>query len=813
MDPMLSTPPKLRSDLVISEQRTTEGRAFVVKDPATGRFFRFREAEHFIARRLDGATPFEGIRQQVEEAFGVPVALEALVQFTHHLRRLGLLEAADGGVGPLPHQRQRVQGNLLYLRLKAFDPDRFLAWLVNKVRFCFTRHFLALSGFLILVACGITLTNWEEIGRDLSRLYRVQALLLAWLTILLVTTAHELAHGLTCKRFGGEVHELGVMLLYFQPAFYCNVSDAWLFPEKAKRLWVTFAGAYFELFLWAVATLTWRVTDPASTVNYAALVVMATSAVKSFFNLNPLIKLDGYYLLSDYLEVPNLRQRAFGYSGARIKKLFGSAVAATQEVPPRERRIYLVYGLLAGAYSSFLLGVVTWNLGGFLVGRYQGLGFLLTAAFLAAVFRNPLNRMLPKWPALSRPRQGRFPAMWRLAKRLAGLAAVLSVLFLGRMELKVSGEFTVLPIRNADIRAEVDGIVEEVNVDEGDLISEGDLIARLSDRDYRAELRKMAAEIAEKQARLRMLQAGPRREEIALARKEVETAQTRHEQAWNRYTEARRMHAERLAKAMTVIEKAEERLKYALGYLSLYQPLFAEKIVSGKQLREAEEQVAVRAKELAEAQGEWKVMVVADLAELRQAVALAERQQKEAKGKLDILLAGSRREEIEATEAEIARSEAQHRYLEEQLQRVRVVSPLSGVITTPKLKERIGQHVKKGDLIAQVHALKTVRAEIALPEKEIADVQVGQAVALKARAYPETSFLGTVTAIAPAAVAQEQVWAGKVVRVSTEIDNAYFLLKPEMTGNAKIFCGKRPAFDLLTRRVARYFKVEFWSWW
>lgn len=810
---MASAPPKLRSDLVIREQRTTEGIAFVVKDPVTGRFFRFRETEHFIAQRLDGATPLEVVGQQVEEAFGSPVAPEALIQFTHHLGRLGLLQAAEGGVGPLRDQRPSVRGDLLYLRLKAFDPDRLFAWLVKKVRFCFTPRFIAFSGFLILFACGITLVSWEEIGRDLARLYRVQALLLAWVTVVLVTTAHEFAHGLTCKRLGGEVHELGVMLLYFQPALYCNVSDAWLFREKAKRLWVTFAGAYFEMFLWAVATLAWRVTDPATTLNYAALVVMATSAVKTFFNLNPLIKLDGYYLLSDYLEVPNLRQRAFRYLGAGIKKLFGSAVAAVQEVPRRERRIYLVYGLLAGAYSFALLAVITWNLGGFLIGRYQGLGFLLTAAFLTAVFRNPLKKALPKPPAFFRPEHGRFRTMRRLATRLAGLAVVLSVLFLGRMELKVSGEFTVFPIRNADIRAEIEGVIEEIAVDEGDLIDEGGLVARLSDRDYRAELRKTDAEIAEKQARLKMLRAGPRREEVELARKEVETARTRHEQAWKRHTEARRMHAERLAKAITAIEKAEERLKYARSYLSIFQSLFAEKIVSRKQLAEAEEQASVRAKELGEAQAEWKALVVDDLAEVRQAVALAGRQQEEAKGKLSVLLAGSRREEIEATVAAIARSEAQRGYLEEELQRVRVVSPLSGVITTPKLRERLGHHVKKGDLIAQVHALKTVRAEIALSEKEIADVRVGQRVVLKARAYPETGFSSTVTAIAPAAVAEEQAGGRRVVRVSTEIDNAHLLLKPEMTGSAKIFCGKRRAFDLVTRRLARYVRVEFWSWW
>src|SRR5439155_23986335 len=136
----------------------------------------------------------------------------------------------------------------------------------------------------------------------LARLVSWNALVWLWLAMCAVSTAQEFAHGLTCKHFGGEVRELGALLIYLQPALYCNVSDAWLFPEKRKRLWVGFAGAYFEMFLWACALLLWRVTDSETSLNFAALCVLATSGVKTLLNLNPLIKLDGYYLLSDLLD-------------------------------------------------------------------------------------------------------------------------------------------------------------------------------------------------------------------------------------------------------------------------------------------------------------------------------------------------------------------------------------------------------------------------------------------------------------------------------------------------------------------------------
>lgn len=810
---MTSKISRFRTDLVISPQVQGGESVYVIKDPATGRFFRLREPEYFIARQLDGSTPLDIIPRRVEVQFGSSLAQTTLEQFIGTLRRLGLLEAEEAEVGHLAHRRGGVRGNPLYLRLKVFDPDRLFDRFVGKVRFFFTPYFLTFSAALILFAIGITIVNRGETVRDLLHLFRFQGLLLAWLTILFVTTAHEFAHGFACKRFGGEVHEVGFLLIYFQPAFYCNVSDAWLFPEKAKRLWVTFAGAYFEIFLWAVATLSWRVTEPETWLNFVALVVMATSGIRTLFNLNPLIKLDGYYLLSDALEIPNLRQRAFSYLGARLKRAWGSAIQGIKETTPRERGVYLIYGLLAGAYSFSLLGFIAVRLGGFLVGRYQGFGFILFTGLLLAVFRNSLKHALPKPSVLFRPGQRIFTSMKRPTKVLLLLAAVLSVLLLGRMELTVSGEFKVLPAQNADVRAEVEGIIEKILVEEGGAVRKGDLIARLFDRDSRAELRKIEAEIAEKRAKLKGLETGPRREEIEVAIKAVETAKTRQDYVRKQIEEAERLHTERLSKGKTTIEKAEERLKYARHYLDIFRTLWEEKAISRKQIEEAEEGVAVRQKELEEAQAERKMVLADVLAEVRKALAVAEKEREEAEGKLTVLLAGSRPEDIEATQAEVARLTSQRGYLEDQLQLLKVVSPISGVITTAKLNEKIGQHVKKGDLIAQVHELKTVRVEIPVSEREIADVRLGHRVVLKARAYPGNSFSGKVTAIAPVAAKEDEGRGRKTILVTTQINNPSLLLKPEMTGNAKIFCGKRRIFDLLTRRLARYIRVEFWSWW
>jgi multidrug resistance efflux pump len=793
---------KIREDLILSRQEQRGTVYFVVKDPVTQRFFRFKEPEEFIIRHLDGAHSPEAIREKFHEQFAVALPADTLAAFFGKLSSLGLLE--DGRqTGNLPARR-----SLLYLRFKLFDPDRLLAWLLPRTRLFFTKSFLWLSLGLLFLAIFLTSVNSDELAQETPQLLRGSSLLLMWLTIVGIGFTHEFAHGLTCKRYGGEVREMGFMLLFFMPAFYCNVSDAWLFPKR-QRLAVLFAGAYWQIILWAVAIIFWRLTAPESFPHLLAVIVMAICGIYTLFNLNPLIKLDGYYLLSDYLEIPNLRNKAFSYLGTRIKKLWGTVRQGISEVTPRERRVYLIYGLLAGTYSFLLLGFIAFRFGGFLVGRYQGLGFIIFTGILMSFFRNPLKKLFLKPPGL----RTMGTLMKRRPVKIGLLAVVLAVLWIGRMELKVSGEFTVLPIHNADVRAKVEGLIEKIHADEGDLVQAGDLIAELSHRDYRSELRKIEAEINEKQAELKMLRTGPRHQEIQLARMEVETAKTRQEHSLRRYQEAQRMQAGNISRVGASVEKAQERLTYAKSNLSRFEVLLEQKVISRMEIEEAREQVAVREQELREARAELDMALADDFAALQELVAVAEKERAEATGRLEVLLMGSRQEEIEATQAEMARLEAQRRYLEEQIKLGRIVSPSSGVITTPKLKERVGQYLEKGELLAEVFELKSIRAEIPISEKDIADVKLGQRVVLKARSYPGEGVYGTVTSIAPIAETKDTWSNEKTISVTTELENSSLLLKPEMTGTAKIYCGKRQILDLMTRRLTRYFKVEFWSYW
>jgi putative peptide zinc metalloprotease protein len=761
----LRSDPQLRTDLVVTRMETPEGPQFVLKDPQTRRYFRLREAEYSIARHLDGRTPLAELAPVVASELDLDLDTESLEAFVAQLSRQGLLDDASAP----PRAREGfVRGTPLYLRFRAFDPDRLLDRLVGRVRWFYTPYFVAGTAALLVWAVLTVITQRAAIMQDLAQLWNFQNLFLAWVTILSVVTLHEFAHGLTCKHFGGKVHEMGFLLIYFQPAFYCNVSDAWLFPEKYKRLWVTAAGPYFELFIWSLATLVWTVVEPGTWISGVALIVMATSAIKQLFNLNPLIKLDGYYFLADLVGVPNLRPRAFAFLGERLRRVVGIVRSSTAvEASSRERVIFSAYGVMAFVFSYWFLAKVVLGIGSFLTSRYQATGFAMFTVFAGLVFPQPMRLLLGRGTyrnsAVRATASAAMPTTTtqngkeRATRRkrqvawLLILGALVVLAFVVRVPLRVSGSFELLPGRHAAVPATIDGVIAQVYVDEGQVVQQGDTIARLSEREYRARLRAVDADVAARKAELQLLRAGARQEELELAD--------------------------------LAVARTEAPLRIAQAEAERVRSLASKQLATSVELERAEEQVAVLANDLAQA-----------------------------RGRLAMLRAGNRPEAIAATQQAVARALAERSRLETEIVRLVLLAPYTGMVMTPRLSEKLGAYVKAGDMITEIHAVDHLTAAIAVSERDIGEVRVGAPASLRLRAHPNQTFQGVVTRVA-AAVADSGWRAERTVRVEVDLPNTDRLLRPKLTGYARITVGDRRLVDVVTRRIRRYIRVEFWSWW
>lgn len=314
---------RMRPDLTARRHKYHGTVFWVVKEPVGLNYFRFHEEEYEILCMLDGHSSLDEIKEEFETRFAPQkITYHDLLQFVGMLHRSGLVISEAPGQGPQLHKRRNEKkhrelmgklSNVFALRFRGVDPDRFLTWLYKYTWWFFTWPMLAVALCLGLGALSLVTVQFDQFTARLPAFHEFfgpRNWFWLALTMGVVKVLHEFGHGLSCKHFGGECHELGAMLLVFTPALYCNVSDSWMLPNKWARAAIGAAGMYVELVLASVATFLWWFSNP-GLFNHICLSVMFICSVSTLmFNGNPLMRFDGYYILMDLLEIPNLQQKA-----------------------------------------------------------------------------------------------------------------------------------------------------------------------------------------------------------------------------------------------------------------------------------------------------------------------------------------------------------------------------------------------------------------------------------------------------------------------------------------------------------------------
>src|SRR3989441_7794836 len=247
------------------------------------------------------------------------------------------------------------------MRFPFYDPDNLYNKIIKHISFLWSRKFFVVYLILFSLAATIIISNWDTVRTGLANLYSFQDKGLRDVVMFVgvlftIIVLHENGHGVTCKRYGGEVHEIGFMLIYFMPAFYANVTDTWTFESKAAKLWVTFAGAFVELIICSLATFVWYLSTPGYFTHDLAFTFMITAGLLStVIYMNPLIQLDGYLSLVDYLEISKIGGDSAKYVGFLVRKY---VFRAPVEIPKYDRRLKLIfftYGVLSFLYRIFII--------------------------------------------------------------------------------------------------------------------------------------------------------------------------------------------------------------------------------------------------------------------------------------------------------------------------------------------------------------------------------------------------------------------------------------------------------------------------
>jgi putative peptide zinc metalloprotease protein len=500
--------PKLRAHAQIHRHVYRGQTWYVLQDLSSERFHRFSPSAYLIIGLMDGRRSVEQIWEQALAKLGDDaVTQDEIIQL------LGQLHAADVLLSDVPpdvaemfrrresqarRQLTRKALSIFAWQIPLFDPERLLVRLIPFVRPVFT-----VWGFLVwcaVVTLGLLLAaaHWSELSHNmLDRVLLPQNLVMMWLLFPLLKLAHEFGHAFAVKAYGGEVHEMGAMILVMTPVPYVDASSSWAFRSKWQRFVVGGAGMMVEVFIASIAMVAWLALEP-GVVRALCFNVMLIAGVSTIvFNANPLLRFDGYYMLADWLEIPNLRTRSTQYLVHLCEKhLFGRREAEPPESTRGERAWFVGF-----AVTSFLYRIAV------ILGIFVFLGdqsLLLAAIFAGAtavawlvVPAFKIVKYLVDSPRIRRER----PRAIRVSAAI--VAAVLLLLFAVPLPLRTSAEGVVWVPDEGLVRTGADGFVAKVVAVPGARVSKGDTLVVLSDRDLETEAKVLEGRLQELEARYR----------------------------------------------------------------------------------------------------------------------------------------------------------------------------------------------------------------------------------------------------------------------------------------------------------------------
>jgi putative peptide zinc metalloprotease protein len=773
---------QLRSDLEFSPQQH-QGKSFVVaKDPVTARYFRFTQAQAAILDLMRQPIDATTLAHHASEKLGTSISTATIDAFLKSLEDKWLVDTALVRERLATVQSHKLQDrHLLYWKLLSVNPEKIFDWLLPRTRWAFTKSFHIFAAASILGGFVISYIHWSDFRGGIQGLFNLHGLLFLWIVTFTVVTMHEFSHGLTCCHFGGKVREVGFMLIYFQPAFYCDVSDSWMFPSKRQRMWVTFAGGYFQLVIWGVCTMIWRITDTDTAINQVVLVVIVFAGLQTLVNFNPLIKLDGYYILSDYLEIPNLRVKG-------MKTLWKWISGNKPSQASREDRAQFLYGLASIVFSTTLLIYVYSTLYTWATSRFAFAGLVGFAMFSTYTLKRTAGEYVAGLRAVATR------ASTRKFRNAAIALTALVIAFAGHWELKIPAEFRVLARNEIPVRTETSGSIIELLVQEGSRVSKGDVLARIRDFGKQQEISELTGNLQAKRSELALLRAGARPEELDRKQKLVETKRVQ-------LANTRRNQEQRNQLAQT-LERIQSELQLDQQELARTRELFEKGLAARADLEKKETAVKVRGKEISETEASIRVLTETSDRESD----LKARELDEAESELNLMRAGTRPEQIRQVEADVAKLEKQIANLDQELGKTEIRAPIDGIVTTPFVERKLNKYLDAGDELCTIADITRVTILMQVPEKELADVHEGNPVWIKARAFSLVDLHGRVDFIAPIA---QTVNDQKMIAVKSELQNDDSLLKPEMTGTAHIYCGDRRIIDLISRRFLRWIRTEF----
>jgi putative peptide zinc metalloprotease protein len=858
-------PPQLAADVEIAEQRDGDRSAFVIGSLAAGRFLLLRETEQRVLRLLDSERSPDAVCAEFERRHGGALSLRTLTRFLSKLDESGILAGERAHRPPPPDQQPGTQ---FYWRFKLFNPDRLFTLMVDHLGWVWTPGFVVFSIALMLTALLLALSNGAEVTSYSLYVVREHFLMIL-LASELIALSHEFAHGLTCKAFGGRVPEIGVLQIYYVlPALYCNVSGIHLIPQRNRRLWVILAGIYWQVMVETAALIAWCLLAPYTLLSDLAFCFFLAGVVDVIFNANPLIKLDGYYFLSQWLRLPNLMDRSRVYWRGRLKRiLFGDENEAAAQWSNRERMIYAAFGLLSFIYTVGLRIIIVFYVGSYLADWFHFTGLLLAAVLALFYMRHPLcqlssaaiskigkifvslfgqrreETMASNDQAASAEsvRTQRKPWRRRLVPLTIGLVIAVIMCLPWSASVGNYGTLVAIPSAEAIIRAPESATLIGLQSQPGQQIAAGSVVGRMGDLGLeehivqaQSELARVKTECDRLQGQLRISEEELLRADLQLRQRQREHEEINAEQRLIRTPQgsettilaanlqtasmspaafsspetqlARSAYPAAIAVLKADLDLRFAQLEEARAKLERMRKLFAQGIVPRSELEAAETRVATL---VIEQTGTRERLEAALTVHRRQHTSTTtEMNLAHSDLKAATLQLNRLVGELRAMRDLAATLESRRDLLLRKRAQFELVTPHAGLVFGEDLQRSVGQFFQKGAEICRVADTRRLLLRVQVPEREIGDVSLGYRVRLRTRSFPDRTFEGVVSKIGGESERDQN--SQTTYRVELMIENTDGLLRPGMTAYARIEFGRQMVGRILLHKIKQVLRPELW---
>jgi putative peptide zinc metalloprotease protein len=357
----------LRASVCIHRQFFRGTKWYVLHDPFSNQYYRLQQAAYEFVSRLSHKKTIEQVWQQLlqanpETAPGQGEVIELLAQL-YQANMLHYDQAQDS-LQLFERKQKRTKQlikstlfNILYLKLPLFDPNAILRALTPLIRLIFSKVSLAIWLILIIYAGKLALDHFDAIQDGAQAAFAPSNLFLVYLTGVVIKAIHEFGHSCAVRRFGGEVHTIGLMFMLLAPLPYMDATASWSFRSKWQRILVSSSGMFFEFFVASIAIIVWANVGGGTIKAIAYNTLTIASVTTLLFNINPLMKFDGYYILCDLLDMPNLQQHAHQHIKYLLERYaFKKSDAHTPANSFKESVLFATYGILSSLYKFVIFG-------------------------------------------------------------------------------------------------------------------------------------------------------------------------------------------------------------------------------------------------------------------------------------------------------------------------------------------------------------------------------------------------------------------------------------------------------------------------